>query len=172
MVLSHSFCSLNPKIWVICLVSYHVNHLKTNMSSFGTYIFMPVESNQRYWKKSVILIHMLCDTVLHGQLSSFVYSEKRLVPMYTKHEKAKHFGSVVSIILKANLWTCLCTELKLSPRFSQRHMGARLYLSKVTIEKPLMWENVLMFSIVNVCFVTFPLADMCASTYWYTHPSL
>ena len=44
-------------------------------------------------------------------------------------------------------------------------MEARLYLSNVTIEKALVWEKVLMFLIANVCFVTFPSADMCASIY-------
>lgn len=102
--------------------------------------------------------------ILHICLSWFV-------PMNIKHKNAKHFCSVGSIILKANLWMYLCTQLKLSPRFNQRHMADRLHLSKVAIEKASMWANVLMLLIVNACYVTFPLLDMCVFPYWCLHPS-
>lgn len=123
------------------------------------HIFPCTELLKRKWDHH---IHALRNRVLYRILHICL---SRFVPMYIKHKNAKHFCSVVSIILKANLWMNLCTELKQSPRFNQRHMADRLHLSKVAIEKASVWANVLMLLIVNACYVTFPLPDMCASPY-------
>lgn len=59
---------------------------------------------------------MLCDTALHRPVFSFVYSEKRLVPMYTKHREAEHFISVVSIILRGKSVDRFVHRTKTVPR--------------------------------------------------------
>lgn len=132
------------------------------------HVFAYISMHSVAEKGSMIATYMLCGRVLYRILHICL---SRFVPMYIKHENAKYFCSVVSIILKANLWMYLCTELKLSPRFNQRHMADRLHLSKVAIEKASVWANVLMLLIVNACYVTFPLPDMCASPNWCLHPS-
>lgn len=49
-----------------------------------TVIFMPMGSNRgKYWKKMCDLHAM--QPALRRPVSSFIYSEKRLIPMYTKH---------------------------------------------------------------------------------------
>ena len=115
------------------------------------------DSFTRYVTSQTILF--IC--LLREETSSNVYKAQRAKPCFQ-----------LFLSWKANPWTCLWIELKLSLRFRQRHIGARLYLSKVTIEKALVWENALMSLIVNVCFVTFPSADLCASPYWSIHSSL
>lgn len=157
---------LTPKSIRVAYLFNNHDHLKKIWNhSFYISIYNAIGSNtHNYWQKkrdsfTCIMWHSPSKTslicLLRKGTSFNVY----------KTQKSWTYLSVLFLSFwKVNLWACGCTKLKLSLRFSRRHMGARLYLSKVTIEKTLVWVYLLMFLIVNVCFVTFPSADMCAST--------